>query len=298
MSTLVAAPQAAAQSYQARQRLLLTLLAALRRQWALMDGSFDAAWASISPTLLLLLSAAQLRAILEAEAYLLYAASQLEAPVDPPVGRVNAYAFRGLASDGRPLSSLLDSVVVRAKSVVAGGGTVPEALAAGGRTLDLIATTQLADAARNGESVAMTATKQLTGYTRMLNPPSCDRCIILAGKWFAWNEGFLRHPRCDCFHIPSAHTGPVAPTSLDPNQYFDSLTREQQDAAFGAANAQAIRDGADIFRVVNVQRSTYVASGQRQATPAGRPMPEWIYWKAAGDRDQAIAMLHQYGYLT
>jgi hypothetical protein len=57
---------------------------------------------------------------------------------------------------------------------------------------------------------------------------------------------------CDCVHFPAAEYVPDATT--DPQQYFDSLTEPQQDAAFTKAGAQAIRDGADIAQVVNARR--------------------------------------------
>src|SRR5699024_1103862 len=37
------------------------------------------------------------------------------------------------------------------------------------------------------------------------------------------------------------------------NDYFDSLSREEQDKTFGKAGAQAIRDGADPAQVVNAR---------------------------------------------
>src|SRR5690348_18342012 len=37
----------------------------------------------------------------------------------------------------------------------------------------------------------------------LLNPPSCQRCAILAGRWYRWSQGFLRHPRCDCVNLPA-----------------------------------------------------------------------------------------------
>src|SRR5690606_23965723 len=33
-------------------------------------------------------------------------------------------------------------------------------------------------------------------YVRMLTPPSCSRCTVLAGRWYRKNAGFARHPGC------------------------------------------------------------------------------------------------------
>ena len=54
--------------------------------------------------------------------------------------------------------------------------------------------------------------------------------------------------------------------------FFRSLSRAEQDRRFTSGGAQAIRDGADIFRVVNSRRSLRVvdAYGRRvQATLEG-----------------------------
>src|SRR5699024_3123647 len=93
---------------------------------------------------------------------------------------------------------------------------------------------------------------QVTGYVRMINPPSCDRCAILAGKRYLWNEGFLRHPNCDCIHIPASENV-AGDFRTDPYEYFKSLSESEQDRIFGKANAEAIRDGADIFQVTNTR---------------------------------------------
>lgn len=149
------------------------------------------------------------------------------------------------------------------------------------------------------------------GYIRVLNPPSCGRCTVLAGKWYRWNAGFLRHPACDCKSMPAAE--PDAPDFLtDPKAYFDSLSTGDQDDLFGKANAEAIRDGADISRVVNAHskgsvftaddghRYTRTGTGRRKKRgqpPVLRPTVWQIYRDAKGDRDTARTMLKQYGYV-
>jgi hypothetical protein len=151
-------------------------------------------------------------------------------------------------------------------------------------------------------------------YVRVLTPPSCSRCIVLAGKFYRWNEGFLRHPMCDCRHLPVT----VADSDsflADPADYFDSLEPDQQDEVFGHANAQAIRDGADISRVVNAAGSgqTWTADDGRRYTRAGtaqrrrpknsavgpvlRPTPNQIYRDARGNRDEAVRLLREFRYI-
>src|SRR5690349_7711437 len=99
-------------------------------------------------------------------------------------GEVVVASLAGVASDGRPLDTLFEQ-------------------AGNAYTFGLMVTTQLQDAARSAASVAIAVRASAGGYVRMLNTPSCSRCVILAGKWFRWNAGFDRHPKCDCRHVPS-----------------------------------------------------------------------------------------------
>lgn len=248
--------------------------------------------------------------------------------------RVAWQALTGIASDGRPLESLMSVVE-----------TEPQ--------LDMVVTTQIQDAARVSAGVAIASRRQVTRYARMLNPPSCARCAILAGRVYRWDAGFERHPRCDCRAIP-ANEASVYDLRTHPDEYFDSLTREQQDKIFTKGGAQAIRDGADIFQVVNARSGMKTSSevlgegaaaahvraygnelqftlsgttkrgvygrledqrrggftqertGRRQGyvkdqvvrrAKRARLMPESIYQLANGDRDEALRLLKLYGYL-
>jgi hypothetical protein len=143
----------------------------------------------------------------------------------------------------------------------------------------------------------MVATPAVGGYVRMLTTPSCSRCVILAGKWFRWNQGFQRHPRCDCRHIPASENISDDLTT-SPIDYFRSLSNQEQDRVFGSAGAQAVRDGANISHVVNANATTYVAAGRRLPRNAVRPPPESIYARANGDRARALELLREAGYLT
>jgi hypothetical protein len=149
----------------------------------------------------------------------------------------------------------------------------------------------------------------------MLVPPSCSRCALLAGLRYAWNAGFDRHPACDCIAIPAAEDS-ADDLRTDPAAYFASLSVAEQDRVFTKAGAEAIRAGADINQVVNARRGMYTASGRkltrtgattrgfagqrlgaRSGRPATRLMPEEVFRQANGDRDDAIRLLRQHGYL-
>lgn len=158
------------------------------------------------------------------------------------------------------------------------------------------------------------------GYVRMLTLPSCPDCIILAGRWYRWNDGFERHPNCDCVHIPAVEAIGEE-ICIDPSAYFESLSQPDRERIFGKANARAILDGADIFQVVNASRrkgAIYVADDGRRYTKEGtskrsaanlhrrrhgmtpmsqRPTVWQIYRDAKGDRDAAVRLLRDYGYI-
>ncbi len=291
-------PQSARDLYRSRLRLQAATLLAVRRLWGRMGPDFDAAWAAISPQILLVLSAAQLQAAADAAAYVTLSTLEQGIPQDV-AGTLNPRAFVGTASDGRSLATLISEAVITSKVNVGRGLDVESALRSGGSFLDLVTRTQIADAGRGGELVAMTANPAVGGYVRMLNTPSCARCVILAGKRFRWDNDFRRHPRCDCFTI-AVNEGTVQTyaDTVSPEAYFHSLTPAQQDATFGVAGAQAIRDGASPITVVNAERGTYTPTGRRSPTPGARPTTGQIYTKAGGDRDTAIRLLHEAGYLT
>jgi hypothetical protein len=206
------------------------------------------------------------------------------------------------------LETLLYQPAITALRKIGSGAEIRRAMSAGMLELDMIVRTQVADAGRVADGVAVTANREFTGYTRLLVPPSCSRCVILVGRTYRWNQGFQRHPRCDCRHIPATENAPDLAT--DPNAYFDSLSEADQDKTFTKAGAQAIRDGADINRVVNTRRGMYTAAGKRFTTEATtrrgrlpgqtrgpRLMPEQIY-RETSDREEAIRLLRLHGYLT
>lgn len=288
-------PPSARSHYIRQQALSAATVRAAARSWARMGADFDASWRAVGPRLLILLTAAQLRAAADASAYASLAAAQVG--LDPArVAAVNPRTFARSASDGRPLLGLLEGAVTAAKEAVAAGAHVPSALATGGAFLDLVIPTQVADAGRAAELVTMTATPAVTGYVRAVSPGACRRCAILAGKHFRWDNDFLRHPRCHCQTVPSGE-GSTAGV-LHPRDHFEGLSRPEQDRVYGRENAEAIRDGADPVKVVNSLRGTYTPSGRRAPTPANRATPGSIYRIADGDRDKALELLRAAGYLT
>lgn len=176
---------------------------------------------------------------------------------DPDV-EVNPRALAETANDGRTLEGLM-----------AYAQTVEVSAAA----FTMIVGTQVRDAARQSASLEIFARPKVSGYVRMLVPPSCSRCAVLAGRVYARNTGFQRHPSCDCRHIPTTEDT-AGDLTTDPDAYFDSLPtaaelserypdltvkqrREMdlvsQEDVFTVHGARAIRDGANIGQVVNAR---------------------------------------------
>jgi len=217
--------------------------------------------------------------------------------VGPGVGELNPNRFTVAAPDGRPMGSLLDESLIATKVAVKGGATVREALKSGGSHLTRDVLTVLADTRRQVYHVDIIQRPRVGGYARMLNPPSCSRCVVLAGKWYGWNKGFLRHPRCDCLHIPASEALGEG-MAINPRDYFDSLSKEAQDKTFGRTEARAIRDGADVTRVENIRaRGLGTAKAAKRFGTPSRMTVDDIY-RVAGTRENAIRLLTAEGYIT
>lgn len=313
-----------------------------------------------------MIAVAQEQAASEAGAYVDRALAAQEIRGSRP--DVDQKRFAGIASDNRPLDTLIAGAPMRTANRRRNGASKRDAIASGAKWLQMVADTQIADASRAATATAIVTTRdaritkvrealrttQLSpereakiaailqrrqdavaaavqdqtpepekpkgrgvsiGYVRMLQPPSCDRCAILAGTWYRWNTGFKRHPLCDCIHIPAAEAA-ADDLTADPMAYFRSLSPEQQAYYFGKANSAAIRDGADIFAVVNAQRkgAMFTADDGRRYTTVGtrarrrkanggapavlRPTVWQIMKDAKGSREEATRMLRLYRYIT
>lgn len=306
--------------HRLRQQVLAgRLSAALRRFWAVLDtsGGVQASWdRSVAEAAVQLTSTVKAEAARGAQEYAAAAVGVWGAASDP-AGRLAPAVFGESAGDGRPLAGLLSYPAFEVDAFIAQGMDPAAALAIGQRHLDRIALTEVQDAARVATGVAQVNDRAVTGYVRMLTPPSCSRCVVLAGRHYRTNTGFQRHPLCDCVMIPAVEHLPHLTT--DPRQYFDSLSEAEQNKAFTRTGAQAIRDGADVAQVVNARRGMSQSASGRLTTanvygrpafvtregvtrrgrghPRVRLMPEQIYLEAGGSRDEAIRLLRLHGYI-
>ncbi|MGJ9521234.1 hypothetical protein ACRQEC_09115 [Actinotignum sp. GS-2025c] len=230
---------------------------------------------------------------------------------------VDVEAFAGQTLESGELRGRLLTPAFQALEMIDQGVGAPEALRRASVQLGAMAQTMVADTARQAASVDIVARPHV-GYVRMCGSHPCDRCLVLAGRRYEWNKGFLRHPRCSCVHVPATDKqlkGAKAEGLIaDPYEYFHSLTPEEQARVFGKASAQAIRDGADLFQVVNAKRGRYgshdifttegtsrrghaakgLKRGQRRLTPDG------IYRQAEQfhlTREQTLELLRTHGYI-
>jgi hypothetical protein len=282
-----------------------------------MGEDFDASWRLVGPRLVAIVTAAQLGAARDSSAYVGAALAE-QGIRSTPDGTVAPGAFAGVASslDGLTYGSLDDllyGAVVNARSATA--DSLSQRLAAGRTWLDTAVHTQVADAGRMASSTDITSRPRI-GWTRMVNPPCCQRCAALAGKFFRSNTGFQRHPRCDCRHVPSTEAAwDAIGVRIGPEDVTD-LTIAQR---------RAIGDGADMNQVVNSHRAGARSAdlmttnegvtkrgvagrrlidasgaegkiGRYSRSSAQRLTPEGIY-RVSATREEALLRLRQNGYL-
>lgn len=285
----------ATRHYQ-RQRLIARRAAdRIAALWRQVDpGNIAVTWREQSAEAARVLTAAQYAAAGQADAYLAAVTGADTA------GAVIPGALAGVASDGRPLLSLLRQPTIASLLAIGRGVDVRRSMGAGALSLDMLVRTQIADAGRTADGIAIAARPRVTGWTRMVVPPSCSRCLILAGRRYKWNQGFKRHPRCDCRHIPTAEDDDTDPQTSVTHAIAQMTTAERVET-FGKVGAQAIGEGADPAQVVNARRGMTEA-GERQFTTVNarrgpRPMPEQIYRDAQGSRDEAIRLLRLHRYI-
>lgn len=257
-------PDAAVAFYQQGQKLSAVAVLEMRRLWRRMSlDDIDAAWGGIRSGTVTTLAALEVAAARGGGAYVadVLAEQGMDAPA---VATVQPLAFaRG--SSGLPLTDVLDTVPAAVKRAI-GDGFREQALDRGLGLLEGIAETQVADAARLATTAGFVSRPDVQVWTRVLNPPSCGRCALLAGRQYKWNASFQRHPRCDCRALPAtvaANDGRL----FDPRAYFDSLDAAGQDKHFGKGVAARIRSGDDIYKAVNASRDRYRVrlAGERKA---------------------------------
>lgn len=158
------------------------------------------------------------------------------------------------------------------------------------RRFEQLVASLVQDTGRAAQGVSIAARPRI-GHVRMLTPPSCSRCAVLAGRVYRYSTGFLRHPGCDCTMIPTTLANP------DYVQDPESLMDRGLVTGLSKADQQAIRDGADFAQVVNVRSAKAgVSESGRVLYRRGRMTPEAIY-RTTNTQEEALAALQRAGYL-
>ena len=272
-------------------------LRSIGRQWSrVRPSNVMESWRAVRPGILATLFVAQGRISRPTGDYVSDVLQETGlGRVDNPVAKVNLAPLIGFAGDGRTLEGLVDLTPRKLLDLLnrADGPGPRIAWEEAERWLNLASSTALSDTARQAELLHTAVRPGVDGYVRMLTPPSCSRCVILAGKWYRKNQGFERHPGCDCLHIPASEAV-AGDIRLDPVEYFASLPTaaelaEQypdlgvherrkrglisQEDVFTRDGAAVIRAGADPSRVVNARRgmvTAQTASGRRRLVSEDR----------------------------
>lgn len=249
-----------------------------------------------------------------------------------------AQAFMGVSSYGFPLTEPIVATIDR--RVPAPAVPIPDPWWDDATKfmadIESLILSEVADAGRTASQVEFVSRPDWENYVRMLNPPSCARCAILAGRIYRDLDAFDRHPLCDCVMVPvqswqAAHDAGLISSFEDAfqkGQIGGNRTAADGSKRFepglSKADMQAIADGATPHEVVNATRGlnapgitaalrTEVFGRKVKATTEGttkrarwrkanptrlvRLRPESIY-EFAADREDAIRLLKLYGYIT
>jgi len=242
----------------------------------------------------------------------------------------------GYAGNGEDTFDNLWSSVLRGKQWVAKGYDAATALTMIESDMEKRMRSILSDTARTSSLLTARSLASTARYIRALTPPSCGRCVVLAGT-DSGRTAFERHPRCDCIAVWSTDESVLATHYTSAGDYLNSLDDDDLADALGSkANARAYRDGADVSQLVNAYRrsgdvraaqlygtrvkyttegTTKHAAAYRRMKKAGyvkehvrmgykywrtdrpRLMPETIYQLSGDDHAEALRLLRNYGWI-
>lgn len=257
-----------------RKRVELSQRVARRaaRLWrSIQAANIDAGWDVIAPELERIVASAQLSAASMAPRYVSAALRDQDAP--SAGAKLEPRAFSGVTLEGRQIAPELYSAATTTKTLIGRGVGVGAAFTAGTALMSIMAATMVRDAGNMADKVVGVGHKTVQ-YARVLSPGACSRCAILAGVGH-FTKHFERHPECKCTTVP-IYDGANVPEGLmvSPEEYFDSLSKAEQDRIFTKAGAEAIRMGASPISVVNARRGMY--SVRQPGSLVARAHPQTI----------------------
>ena len=312
--TTAAQRAVARRHYRDSRRVTLAAVRSAIRAWRGLDpGAPQRSWVrdGIGEQLLRTAVAGKLAAAQQAAPYLDEYLAVVEGPPASPA-RLVPRSLVTEAADGRELDQLLRQPMISALVAADRGALIADAYRAGELALARIMANEVANTGRVADQIEMATRPAVAGYIRLLTPPSCGRCVILAGRFYRWNADFERHPNCDCTAIPTTEA-PESEELVDPS----AAVRAGQVRGLSRADERAILEGADPGQVINAHSGMYTTDGVkftragttrrgfaaarfRQVTGrriSQRLRPEAIFQIAGDDRDEALRLLHLHGYL-
>ena len=240
----------------------------------------------------------------------------MAARVDAPM-RVHPTTFSGVSAAGyslaEPLIATIDARVAAPPEPLPAPWWKPDEVPRFIKQVEQLVASEVTDAGRSAGQAELVA-NGVTRYVRILTPPTCKRCAVLAGRLYKTSVPFLRHPQCDCTAEPVSSRQEaldrgliVTPSEAFERGYIRDLTKSE---------ARTIEDGADINQVINSASGIYSAtldgrkvkatragttrrSMWRRANPSGRIRlrPESIYKIAGDDHALALKLLEEHGYI-
>jgi len=260
------------------------------RLWGeVQAGQLDAGWSAVAPQVERVVSNAQVAAAGLSSAYV--SAALREQGVDAERARIVPEAFGGVTREGRSVAPELYAAVTTTKTLIGRGVGVGQAFRAGAAFMSVMASTLVRDAGRSADRT-LAAGKGTLRSVRVISPGACSRCAILAGVT-GYKTDFKRHPGCKCTSMP-IRDGEGTPEGFfkSTDEYFDSLSKAEQERVFTKAGAEAIRNGADPMKVVNARRGAYGISYNSRGTGRvnpGRLQPVTVGVRADGSPIQVYA---------
>lgn len=195
--------------------------------------------------------------------------------------------------DAPPQALLATSALVGASSYL---GTIADSVTALWEATEAafarMVASELQDVGRRATQIGTAVRPNVTGHVRYLQLPSCAPCAILAGRVYRWSDGFERHPNCDCVMLPTNREQGRQLVSDPMDAYRSGMLHKLTEA-----DREAIDAGADLAQVVNVRsKKAGLTRAGRVWDRGGRPTPEAIF-QLASDRDDALRLLEQHGYI-
>ncbi len=256
-------------------------------QWRKVDfANLDASWAAISPTVAADVQRAQMTIAAGSDAF----TSQMSAQYGFAQARsaIVPEAFVGVDGQGRDVAGTLLGAMTTTKEAVGAGLGRVQSLEAGASYLAVIMKTLVADMGRAADLTSSTA-RGYTHYVRVVGGSACSRCAILAGI-SSGQDAFERHVSCQCTAAPVDDRRMPKGLHASANDYFHSLSKDEQDQVFTKAGAEAIRSGADITKVVNARRgangvgySSAIGGGRQPGDARGVFVKTTIGYRPNGD---------------